>query len=100
MYNQGMETLPALKHVAIRLHPELYQQLRLAVVQQKTTIQQALLDAIQQWLAKQQAEEDATGRRKRIEGLMGLYAHIEPERILSEELIAERRAEAAREESG
>jgi hypothetical protein len=82
-----------MKHVAARLDLKTYQSLRLAVIQRNSSIQNAVVEAIQQWLAMQQ-EEAPPDRRARIRSAKGLFATRHPERILSEELLAERRIEA------
>jgi predicted DNA-binding protein len=91
-----MQVRPELKNLAVRLHPELYQRLRLVAFQRHATLQSAVLEAIELWLERQQEDEQAD-RRRRIGAIKGMFAGSEPGRVLSEELSAERRREAQRE---
>jgi len=85
-----------LKHVQAQLTPARYRQLRIEVARQNTTLQKAVSSAIDLWL-EQAGRADAGERRSRLTRIRGLLARWQPERTLSEELLAERRREAARE---
>ncbi len=82
------------KNVAFRLDRSLYNEFRFRLLQRSQTLQAALVEAVRLWLEQHQPEDDDATRR-RIASVKGAFGRLQPERVLSEELIADRRREAS-----
>ncbi|MBI3682925.1 MAG: hypothetical protein HY235_21340 [Acidobacteria bacterium] len=87
-----------MRHVQVKLSDQDYRALKTFIAERGLTVQQAVSNAIQEMLLTSRPNEDDLARRRAIiRATLGMYSHLAPGRMLSEELIQERRLEAAQE---